>query len=132
MIGNLQSIGNTTFGKSATIAAKEANMLNADNEADSFENKNAKAAENNDKIGFFRLAFQRLTPAQIANINETGRLPEGSKLVSNGYGGYAFANNIVNVTPGTRTLPATHEIKRNFLGFTLVVPKDTESLLIKK
>ena len=83
-------------------------------------------------IGFFRIALNRLTPEQIAMVNESGKLPGNAKFVRNPMTGeYQINNNILGWTQGTRTLPAGYEVRRNVLGFTTVLPKDTEGLFIK-
>ena len=84
------------------------------------------------KIGYWRAAFSRLTDEQIKNVNETGELNGNVKFRSNGQGGYVIVPNIMNVSVGTKTLPAGFELKKNFLGFTCVVPKDSESIFLKK
>lgn len=84
------------------------------------------------KIGYWRAAFSRLTNEQIKNVNETGKLNGNVKFRSNGQGGYVIVPNIMNVSVGTKTLPAGFELKKNFLGFTCVVPKDSESIFLKK
>lgn len=88
------------------------------------------------KIGFFRLAFSRLTKEQVKQVNETGLLPKNAKFRRNSLSGdtgysYTIQNNIFNVTNGTRQLPEGYEVKNNILGFTRVVPKGTEGFWIK-
>lgn len=83
------------------------------------------------KISVARALFNRLTDEQIKTINETGKLPEGVKIEKDAYGNYHIGNNFINLTPGTRTVPAGYELKKDWLGFTVIVPKDTESILIK-
>lgn len=78
-----------------------------------------------------RAMFNRLTDEQIKAINETGKLPEGVKIEKDAYGNYHIGNNFINLTPGTRTVPAGYELKKDWMGFTVIVPKDTESVLIK-
>ena len=84
------------------------------------------------KIGFFRLATGFITKKQIAQINESGKLPDNAKFVQNGWGGYTIQNDIFGITPGTKTLPAGFEVKRGgIFGQAIVVPKGTEGLLIR-
>lgn len=83
------------------------------------------------KISWARAAFSRLTNEQITIINETRKLPQGTKFVPNGYGGYTLSNNYGGIVTGTRTMPEGFELKKNWLGFTVVVPKETESIFIK-
>lgn len=97
---------------------------------DDFISSNQETQENTDKISWARATFNRLTDEQIKNINETGRLPEGVKIEKDPYGNYSIGNNFINFTPGTRTVPAGYELKKDWLGFTVIVPKDTESILI--
>lgn len=109
-------------------AVLQKNDENAKNEVDAFV-KETKAET--PKISFARLMFSRLTDEQIKAVNESKKLPENAKFVQNGFGGYTIQNNIANITPGTRDLPVGYELKKNFLGFTIVVPVGTESVLIK-
>src|SRR5574344_3030689 len=83
------------------------------------------------KIGYWRATFSRLTDKQIANINETGQLT-GKVKFKNVLGRYGIVPNLLNVTTGTKTLPAGYEVKKNWLGFTLVLPKDSEGAFIEK
>jgi len=83
------------------------------------------------KISKTRLFFDRLTDEQIALVNKTRKLPEGAKFCMNGFGGYGICNNFFGLRAGTQTLPAGFELKKNILGFTVVVPKDTKGAFIK-
>lgn len=94
--------------------------------------KVAAKVKDSTQIGYWRAAFSRLTDEQIKSVNETGKLNGRVKFRSNGQGGYLIVPNIMNVSVGTKTLPAGFELKKNFLGFTCVVPKDSESILLKK
>ncbi len=96
------------------------------------EGKVAATAKDSTKIGYWRAAFSRLTDEQIKNVNETGKLNGNVKFRPNGQGGYLIVPNIMNISVGTKTLPAGFELKKNFLGFTCIVPKDSESILLKK
>ncbi len=100
-------------------------------QGDSFVSRNAETAENNDDISWLRIGFGLLTDEQINTINETGRLPKNAKIVKNGNGEYVLANNFFNITTGTRTVPEGFEVRKNVLGFSVVVPKDSEGLLIR-
>lgn len=85
------------------------------------------------KINPLRIWFNRLTKEQIAEINETGQLPENMKITPKQQGtGYNFIHNIFGITPGTKTVPEGYEFKQNIFGFTMLVPKGTEGLMIKK
>ncbi len=84
------------------------------------------------KIGFFRLAFNRLTDEQIAAVNESGKLPGNAKFypgITNGK--YSIGNKILGITQGTTTLPAGTEVRKSWLGFTKVVNKDTEGWFLR-
>lgn len=79
------------------------------------------------KIGFFRLAFGRLTEEQLTAVNRSGKLPKNAKFI-----GHSVANNILNIIPGTSTLPAGYELRKGWFGFTRMVLKDTEGFGIRK
>lgn len=99
---------------------------------DNFTLNNTKAEEKEcPSISWTRATFNRLTDEQIKTINETRRLPDGVKIEKDAYGNYKIGNNFINLTPGTRTVPEGYELKKDWLGFTVIVPKDTESILIK-
>ena len=49
----------------------------------------------------------------------------------NGYGSYSISNNILGVRVGTQTLPEGFEVKKNFLGQAVVLPKGSEGLFIR-
>lgn len=87
--------------------------------------------DNLPKIGFFRIIFSRLTDEQIASINETKMLPKNAKFMGN-CGFYGIHNNFFNILSGTRRLPEGYEVRKNFLGFTKIVLKDSEGLLLRK
>ena len=85
------------------------------------------------KVGYWRAAFSRLTTEQINNANETGKLSGKVKIKQNLAGtGYTIAPNLMNITTGTQTIPAGYELRKNWLGFTVILPKDSEGLFIKK
>jgi len=84
------------------------------------------------KISFIRALFSVLNDEQIDELNKSRKLPENCKFVFNGAGGYTITPNVLNLSLGTRTLPGDFEVKKNVLGFALVVPKDADSILIKK
>lgn len=83
------------------------------------------------KISKTRLFFSRLTDEQIAEVNNAGKLPEGAKFCRNAVGGYDVCNNFFNLRAGTQTIPAGYELKKDILGFTIVVPKDTKGAFIR-
>ena len=85
------------------------------------------------KVGYWRAAFSRLTTEQINNANETGKLSGKVKIKQNLAGtGYKLATNLMGVSTGTQTIPAGYELRKNWLGFTVILPKDSEGLFIKK
>ena len=89
--------------------------------------------EESPQIGFFRLAFKRLTQEQIDAINGGAQLPSNAKFHANIEGQkYTIGNKILGITQGTRTLPAGFEVRKSWLGFTAVVPKDTEGWFLRK
>ena len=83
------------------------------------------------KISRLRLMFNLLTDEQIDQINKSGKLPSNGKFIMNGMGSHHIANNFFNLRAGTQTLPEGFEVKKNVLGFAVVVPKGTEGLLVK-
>ena len=87
---------------------------------------------NTPKISKTRLFFSRLTDEQISAVNKAGKLPEGAKFCMNGFGGYEICNNFFNFRAGTQTIPAGFELKKDILGFTIVVPKDMKGAFIEK
>lgn len=122
-VGNLRSVGAKKVGFSGRQLG-----FKADNSVDSVEVQ--KAAKPH-KIGGLRVLFSRLTNEQINAVNESRKLPDNAKFVKDGTGGYAISNNFFGIRAGTKTLPDDYELKKNFLGFTIVVPKDTKGLFIK-
>lgn len=84
------------------------------------------------KISRTRLFFTRLTNDQIAAVNEAGKLPDGAKFVSNGFGGYTVCNNFFNFRAGTQQMPAGFELGKDIFGFTIVKPIGTKGAFIKE
>ncbi len=93
--------------------------------------KNEKTKPNPPQISKTRLAFSVLKDSQVEQINQAGKLPENAKFVMNGYGGYAICNNFFNLRAGTQEIPQGFEVKKNALGFAVVLPKGTKGALIK-
>ena len=93
---------------------------------------NKETLTNSAKVGFWRAAFSRLTNKQIEEANKTGKLSGKAKIKPNGRGGYTIVSNLMGVSSGTQTIPEGFELRKNWLGFTKVLPKDTEGLFIKK
>lgn len=84
------------------------------------------------EISTTKLMIKRLTDEQIDQVNKSGKLPENAKFIRDGYGGYYIAANFMNLQIGTRKLPEGFEVRKDALGFTCVLPKDSEGLFIKK
>lgn len=83
------------------------------------------------EISWVRTVFDRLTDEQIKAVNEGGKLPENVRFVRTIDGTYYLSPAYGGLVTGTRTLPEGFELKKNVLGFTVVVPKDTEGIFIK-
>ena len=97
--------------------------------ADSFK----KTAKGNLKVNPLRIWFNRLTKEQIKAINETRQLPKNIKIRPNDVGtGFHIYHNIFNLKSGTTSLPEGFELRQNRLGFTRLLPKDTEGFWIRK
>ncbi len=85
------------------------------------------------KVPVLRIWFNRLTQDQIDEINRTGKLPKNIKVRPKEVGtGYYMYHNIFNMYNGTQTMPEGYELRRNRLGFTRLVPKDTEGFWLPK
>lgn len=57
-----------------------------------------------------------LSDEQIAQINSTRQVPEGTIIVKTEDGDYDIENDRLNLTTGTRTLPEGYEVRKNILG----------------
>ena len=85
------------------------------------------------KVPVLRIWFHRLKQEQIDEINRVGKLPKNIKIRPKSVGtGYYMYHNIFNLYNGTRTMPEGYELRRNRLGFTRLVPKDTEGFWLPK
>lgn len=118
-----------------TITMVKAQSAVTPHNVTSFKGKAEKQAKTKDpnKVGYWRAAFSRLTNEQIKNANETGQLSGNVKIKPSSVGtGYVIAPNLMNVTTGTKTIPEGYELRKNLLGFTVVLPKDSEGVFIKK
>ena len=126
-----------TVTKPDETKVDKANLLEKQPEADTFEKAVTEEAHADGcdcpscSIGVLRLTTGLLTDEQVDNINKTRKLPDNAKFIPNGFGQYYIANNFFNMRAGTQTLPEGFEVKKNVLGFAVVVPKDTNGLLIK-
>ena len=95
--------------------------------------KNDKPAEATaPEIGLARILFNRLTPEQIATINENKQMPKNAKFVDDPMYGLRMTWNIADISAGTHTLPAGYELKNDILGFTHVVREGTQAWYLKK
>lgn len=134
-IGNNLSVNSANIQGIAPQAQVKEETPNLKIPNDSFESSSPKKPE---KIGFFRLLFNRLTDEQIKAINETKTLPDGAKFMET-LDAYGFPTghphltwNAFGITPGTQTIPAGYELKNDILGFTHVVREGTQGLIYKK
>ncbi len=85
------------------------------------------------KVNPLRIWFSRLTQEQIDAINETKTLPDNMKVRPKKLGtGYDIFHNIFGLKNGTHTIPEGWELRRNKLGFTRLVPVDSEGFWLKK
>jgi len=83
------------------------------------------------EISFPRLLFSVISDEQVKKVNESGHLPNNAKFVMSPKGGYVIRPNFFGLTTGTRKMPEGFEVKKNILGFSVVLPKDSEGLLIR-
>jgi|GEM_PF-5138054 len=83
------------------------------------------------QISNLGLLFARLSDNQIKAVNKAGILPKNGKFIPAKNGRYVIRPNWLGVAPGTRQLPAGFEVKKDVLGFAVVLPKGTEGLLIR-
>ena len=120
---------NALVAKQSNLAQnkQETKSLESTSAPDCFECSCHTKEENNMKIGFFRIIFNRLSDAQINEVNRTGQLPPNAKFDRFGN----IHNNFFGITRGTRTMPAGYELKKGIFGFTHIVLKDTKGWLIK-
>ena len=120
------------FKQSAEEIKPEAKITETKIEKDStdFSSKSTKEIEP-PQISRTRLFFCALTDEQVSKINESKKLPENGKFVMNGYGQYYISPNLFGLRPGTQELPAGFEVKKNILGFAVVVPKGTKGYMLR-
>lgn len=83
------------------------------------------------KISRFRLMTGFLTDKQVEGINKAGKLPKNAKFVM-AFGSYSICNNFFGFRTGTQTIPQGFEVKKNVFGEAVVLPKDSNGLLISK
>lgn len=85
------------------------------------------------KIGRIRLLFNYLSDEQVKAVNEAGRLPNNAKFIPKRSGtGYSIHNNFFGLRSGTSKLPEGYEVRRNWLGFAIVVPQETSGLFVRE
>lgn len=115
---------------------KEKNDLTVIHQGDAFvqsfkgnEDKNVKV-QACPKISLWRGMFSKLTDEQIKAVNDTRKLPEGTKFQTVA-GEHVICHNWFGLTAGTQVMPAGYELKKNIFGFTKVVPIGTEGKFIK-
>lgn len=120
------------FKQSVEEIKSEAKINEPKIEKDSteFSSKATKATEP-PQISKTRLFFCALTDEQVVQINESKKLPENGKFVSNGYGQYYISPNFFGLRPGTQDLPVGFEVKKNILGFAVVVPNGTKGYMLR-
>ena len=116
-------------GSNANQNRPSENALERSPKADAFK----KTKKGELKVNPLRIWFHRLTQDQIDAINETRALPKNMKVRPNPVGtGFHTYHNIFNLYNGTKTLPDGYELRKNILGFTRLVPNDTEGFWLKK
>ena len=86
--------------------------------------------KNNKDINFLQAETSLLTDKQIKEINKTKKMPEGTVIAKDELGNYYITSDIFNLQSGTRTLPKGYEVKKDKLGFAIVVPIGTKGILI--
>lgn len=85
------------------------------------------------EISGVRVLFNRLTDEQIAQVNESGKLPKNAKVVDlPSIGQPRLTWNLWDITPGTHKIPAGYELKKDILGFTQLVREGTQAWYLKK
>ena len=85
------------------------------------------------EISGVRVFFNRLTDEQIAQVNESGKLPKNAKVVDDvAIGKPRLTWNLWDITPGTHKMPAGYELKKDILGFTHLVREGTQAWYLKK
>ena len=86
--------------------------------------------KNNKDINFLQAETSLLTDEQIKEINKTKKMPEGTVIAKDELGNYYITSDIFILQSGTRTLPKGYEVKKDKLGFAIVVPIGTKGILI--
>lgn len=84
------------------------------------------------EIDFLQAQSRLLTDKQIAKINKTRRMPEGTIIEKDNRGNYYITSDITGLSNGTRTVPKGYELKKDAMGFAVVVPIDTKGILIRE
>lgn len=94
-------------------------------------NKKSPETENKKDISTGEALTKILTDEQINEINRTGQIPEGTAIAKDKRGDYYITSDALGLETGTRTLPKGFEVKKDRLGFAVVVPKGTRSIMIE-
>ncbi len=132
MINNVSSVdfkGYNTNLYSMPEMNRVSFMAENKNTSDVFVNSTEKQPPEISKI---RLFFRYLNDEQVKAVNECGKLPKNAKFIPKSDGtGYRIHNNFFGVRSGTQIIPEGYEVRRNWLGFAIVVPKGTEGLFIR-
>lgn len=95
------------------------------------EKENKTSTTNKTKISTSEAFTGILSDKQIKSINETKQMPEGTLIAKDKTGNYYITSDAMQLSTGTRTLPKGYEVKKDRLGFAVVVPEGTRSLMIK-
>ena len=84
-------------------------------------------------IGFLRLHFGRLNNDQINQVNKGGKLPSNAIIVYNEKtDSFDIKSNYLGLKTGISALPTGFELRKNIWGFTVIVPKDSEGLYLRR
>lgn len=89
-----------------------------------------------DPVPTWRAVLKRLPQETIDKANESGKLPPNMMVswdIQTGQYRLAWKTPMFEgkLTGGSDTIPPTHELRQNVLGFTLLVPKDYNHWLIR-
>lgn len=84
-----------------------------------------------EEITWYQATCNRLTDKQIEAINQKGELPPGAKFIKTIDGRFVIVKDPINARQGSRKLPVGYEVRKDLLGFTHVLPVDTEGPFIK-
>ncbi len=85
----------------------------------------------NPQISDWQFLFSRLNDEQIEQVNKSKMLPPNGKFVMVDHGRYTLVPNWINLFTGTRKLPAGFELRKDILGFSVILPIDSEGLFVQ-